>query len=70
MIKPNVITLIRHSGTCKAKLQLALDKSAMTIHRYLDENHVLLTTAAALKVIREQFKLTDSEILEPEPQTA
>lgn len=47
-----------------------LDKSEYTINRYIAENEEngMLTTAAALKVIREETGLTDEQILEVEPE--
>jgi hypothetical protein len=64
MIKQNVIALIRKSKVAKAKLQIELDKAAPTIQRYLDDNDVMLTTHAALKVIKEEFGLKEEEIME------
>jgi hypothetical protein len=66
MIKQNVIELLRKSKIAKAKLQIALDKAPPTIQRYLDDNDVMLTTHAALKVIKEEFKLSENQILEKE----
>lgn len=66
MIKTNILKKIRKSKVCKAKLQIALDKAAPTIQRYLDDNDIMLTTASALAVIKEEFNVTESEILELE----
>lgn len=55
---------IRTNKVLKAKLQIALDKAAPTIQRYLDNNDIMLTTAAALTVIRDELVLTDDQILE------
>ena len=41
-----------------------------TISRYLAENSDDLTKAAALKVIREYFNLTDEQILVEEKEAA
>ena len=70
MIQENVIDLIRQNKTCKAELQIALDKGAVSIQKYLDDNNILLTTAAALAVIRKHTGLTDAEILDMETAAA
>jgi hypothetical protein len=70
MIKQSVITKIRQSKTCKARLQIALDKSAPTIQRYLDDNDIMLTTSNALTVIKDELSLSESEILEPQTAQA
>lgn len=64
MIRENILNLIRKNKTCKTELQLALDKSAVTIQRYLDDNDIMLTTAAALEVIKRHLDKTEDEILE------
>jgi hypothetical protein len=66
MIKQNVIELLRNSKVGKARLQIALDKAAPTVQRYLDDNDIMLTTAKALEVIKTEFNLTELEILETE----
>ncbi len=48
----------------RTRLALALDVTDQTIMRYLDSNSDNLTKAAALKVIREELNLSDTEILE------
>jgi hypothetical protein len=70
MIKQSVITKIRQSKTCKARLQIALDKSAPTIQRYLDDNDIMLTTSNALNVIKAELGLKESQILEPQTAQA
>jgi hypothetical protein len=52
MIQEQVIKQIRKSKSCKLRLQVALDRSAPTIQRYLDTNDIMLTTSKALEVIR------------------
>lgn len=64
MIKQTVLEQIRKNKVLKAKLQIALDKAAPTIQRYLDDNDIMLTTTAALVVIKEELSLTEDEILE------
>lgn len=63
MIRQNVLDTVRHNTRCKAELQIALDRGASTIQSYLDTNNIMLTTAAALTVIRKYTNLTDSKIL-------
>lgn len=48
----------------RTRLALALDVTDQTIMRYLDSNSDNLTKAAALKVVREELNLSDTEILE------
>lgn len=62
-INDSTLILIRNSRICKAKLQIALDKSAPTIQRYLDDNDIMLTTRASLDVIQGEFGLTETQIL-------
>jgi len=63
MIQEQVIKQIRKSKSCKLRLQVALDRSAPTIQRWLDTNDIMLTTSKALEVIRSEFKLSDKQIL-------
>lgn len=67
MIAQNILEQIRHNRICKAKLQIALDKAAPTIQRYLDDNDIMLTTKPAIDVIKECFGVSDDEIFEKEP---
>lgn len=57
-----------NNKTTRQKLGLQLDFSEQWIIKLIDANkdNGPLTTAGALKVIREETKLKDSEILEPE----
>ena len=64
MIKPKTMELIRKSKTTKAKLQLALDKSAVTIQRYIDNNDIILTTVVALEAISEGLEIDVNQILD------
>lgn len=48
----------------RLKLALALECGERTIFRYITDNNDDLTKAAALRVIREETGLTDSQILE------
>lgn len=60
------IDALKNNKRARARLQLDLDKSEYTINRYIDENNIMLTTATALVVIREELKMDDSELLEVE----
>jgi hypothetical protein len=55
---------LRSNKRARARLQLSLNKSEYTINKYISDNDIMLTTAIALKVIREETGLDDSEILE------
>lgn len=70
MIRKSILDQIRTSKKCKAELQLALDKAAPTIQRYLDDNDIMLTTAAALAVISKYTDTPESDILERSENTA
>lgn len=65
MIKPKYLKQINDSRKCKALLQIALDKSELTINRYVNDNDIMLTTSAALSVIRDFTGVTVDELLEP-----
>ena len=62
MINEKVISKIRKSKACKLELQTALDKSASTIQRYIDNKDIMLTTVPALKAIKKTLKIKDNEI--------
>ena len=66
MIRKKIIKALKYDKTAKAKLQLALDKSAPTIERYLTTNDVMLTTAKSIAVIKEATGLKEDQILEPQ----
>lgn len=65
-IKNLIIMAIRGNTAIRKRLKDTLDISEPTLYRLLTENNENddLTKAAALKVIREELGLTDSEILE------
>lgn len=63
MIKQNILDKISESLKCKAELQIALNKSSLTISRYISDNDIMLTTDAALNVIEAFTKLKREEIL-------
>lgn len=58
------IDQLKNNKRARARLQLDLDKSEYTINKYISENDIMLTTATALVVIREELKMDDSELLE------
>jgi hypothetical protein len=58
------IDALKNNKRARARLQLDLDKSEYTINRYIDENNIMLTTATALLVIKEELKMGESQLLE------
>lgn len=65
MIKKDIINKIRDSHVCKGLLQAALNVAPATLTSYLDRNDIMLTTYAALEVIKKFIGVEDiSEILE------
>lgn len=66
-IASKALLAIRKNMKCRNRLAFELNKSQQTIARWLDDNDILLTTAAALQIIREETGLTDDEILVQEP---
>lgn len=63
-LREDVISQIRVSKICKAKLQIALDKAAPTIQRYLDDNDILLTTDIALETISSELNLPKDNLID------
>lgn len=61
-LNDSLIKKIRKSNRLKGLLCVALNKSMKSIEIYCDRNDQLLTTASALKIIREELNLTDEEI--------
>lgn len=57
------IEAVKKSLPAKNRLQYELQKSYMTIQRWLNENNSNLTTAHALKIIEEETGLNQSQIL-------
>jgi hypothetical protein len=60
------ITEIKNNKAARARLALALNKTEFSVIRWLDDNKANnpLTTVAALKVIKKETGLRESEILE------
>lgn len=55
---------IKQNKRLRNRLALDLDKTAMTIFRWVASNDSNLTRADALQIIREETGLQDHEILE------
>lgn len=64
------LEFLRESIQARTRLALAVGKHVDSVERWIRENHVMLTTATSLQVIREESGLTDDEILTNEPATA
>lgn len=60
------ILAIRGSKDLREKIAAEMKASLGTVNRWVADNDDNLTKAAALKVIREELELTDSELLEEE----
>lgn len=67
MIKSKYLKKIKDDQIGKAKLQIALGKSYSTIERYINDNDIMLTTAAALNVLKEVLNVSEDELLEKIP---
>lgn len=61
---------VKGSKGIVSKLSIALECSEASVRRYIRENSDDLTKAAALKIIREETGLDDSQILEETEKTA
>ena len=66
-LSKKALMAIRENKRCRNRLQLELERNQATIYRWLDNNDVMLTTATALQIIREETGLDDSQILEAIP---
>jgi hypothetical protein len=62
------IDALKNHKRARARLQLDLNKSEYTINRYIADNDIMLTTATALKVIREETGISDDQLLEIEQE--
>jgi transcriptional regulator with XRE-family HTH domain len=63
------ITILALRGSekeVKQKIADAVGVAIHTVYRWINDNDDNLTKASALKVIREELGLTDSQILEEE----
>ena len=66
-LRASILKKISESNRIKGLLCGALNKSMQSVNLYIENNHLNLTTAAALKVIREELDLNDEQILIEEP---
>ena len=57
---------IKGNNRITVRLCTELDKSPSTIYKWIKDNDESLTLAAALKIFREELKLTDADLMEPE----
>lgn len=64
------ISILRGNKPLWEAVRKALGVSTASMYRYVSTNDAVLTQASALKVIREETGLTDSEILQEEIETA
>jgi len=62
-IRLSVIEMIKSDNVVKNKLAISLNKSYVTIQRYINNNDVMLTTAAAMEVLRSELNLSNDELL-------
>jgi hypothetical protein len=66
-IRKSVIKLMKGNSRIMSFLCLEFEKSESSIRRWIDNNNPMLTTFAALRIIRQETGLTDKEILIEEP---
>jgi len=60
----DAIEAVKKSLPAKNRLQFELQKSYLTIQRWLKENNPALTTAHALKIISEETGMDQSDLLQ------
>lgn len=65
-LSKKALDLIKENHQIKTALAYHLNKSVHTIEVWVKDNSVYLTTADALKIIKDKTKLKDSEVLEKE----
>jgi hypothetical protein len=63
-IKATVLERIKGHTQLKNKIALATNRSVYSVSLWIKNNDARLTMASALKAIREEFDLSDEEILE------
>jgi hypothetical protein len=66
MLSKKAIEALKASESMKGRIAEALGRSVYTVNRWMYDNDVMLTTATALQIIREETGLTDDEILQKE----
>lgn len=64
ILSEQAINNIKSHTRCKTRLALEMGKSIYTITKWIQTNDDNLTKAAALKVIREETGMLNSQILE------
>lgn len=62
--------LLRESAAVRGLLADLFKKSPISISRWIEEDNPALTAVAAVQIYKQYFKLSESEILEPETTTA
>jgi hypothetical protein len=62
--------LLKESAAVRGLLADLFDKSHQSITRWIDEDNPALTAYAAMQIYKEQFNLSETEILEPETSNA
>lgn len=67
-IRKLVLMAIKGNTELRRRIKETLGISEPTLYRLINDNSDDLTKASALKVIREELELTDSEILEEEEE--
>ena len=62
-LKPEILDLIKDSHGIQGLLADKLDVIPITIGRWIQDNHIMLTTADALEIISRELGRTRNEIL-------
>ena len=62
-ISDAAIERIRDSRILREKIESALGVSYFTIHRYLTDKNIMLTTAVVVDIIKQETRLTEEEII-------
>lgn len=63
-IKTEVLEQLKKNVRLKAKLAYEFEKHGATINRWIENNDPMLTTVAALRIIKEETGLKKSDILD------
>lgn len=63
-----MLAAIRGNTDLRKRIKEALDISEPTLYRLITENDDDLTKASVLKLIRDEYKVSDSDILEEESE--
>lgn len=70
-LSQKAIDLIKYNIRVKARLMLALNRGNQMIENWIKHNNSpMLTTAVAIKIIKEETGLAEDEILIDEPVKA